>query len=108
MTTDIDISGKDPITYWDSEISHWLGNARKEAAAGRTESAQGARLAAGMAALKWLELRVNEEGSHLMPPDIQEQLDFEQAAREKNKHLAGAHHRVCAQLLALKVSRPDG
>ncbi|BBZ52731.1 hypothetical protein H7H82_03080 [Mycobacterium heidelbergense] len=97
----------DPITYWDSQVGHWLGKARTEVAAGRTESAQAARLTAGTAALRWLMLRVDEEGPHLMPPDIQEQLDFEQVARDKDKILARVHHQVCAELLALKVSRPD-
>jgi hypothetical protein len=102
-----DIEGMDPITYWDSQINHWLGKARNETVAGHKESAQAARLVAGMAALNWLELRVDEEGPHLMPPDIQEQLDSEQVAKEKDKVLARVHHRACAELLALKVSRPE-
>jgi len=106
--TDIDMAGMDPISYWDSQVSYWLGSAQREAAAGRTESAQGARLAAGMAALTWLELRVDQDGPHMMPSDIREQLDFAQkAAKDKTKPLAGVHHRACAQFLALKVSRPD-
>jgi hypothetical protein len=107
MTTNTDLLDKDPISYWEHEAHHWLGTAAREAAAGRAESAQGARLAAGMAALKWLELRVDELGSYLMPEDIREQLDSEQAARAKQKSLAAVQHRVCAQLLALKLVRPE-
>lgn len=103
MTTDIDLLDKDPIAYWGSEASHWLGTAAKETAAGRTEFALGARLAAGTAALRWLELRVEEEGSYLMPDDVREQLDLEKAAKEKKKHLVAVQHRTCAQLFALKL-----
>jgi len=107
MTIESEMSGMDPVAYWDSQVSHWLGKAQRESAAGRTEFAQAARSTAGMAALTWLELRVDEEGPHLMPEDIREQLDFEQEAKEKDKTLARVNHRVCAELLALKVIRPD-
>lgn len=102
----IDMHGMEPVDYWDSEVSHWLRNAATEESAGRPESAHGARVAAGMAAINWLNFAHERDGGDL-PADIREQFDFEQAAHAANKPLAAIHHRVCSQMLALKLCRPD-